>query len=438
MLKGLKWVGVTVLGMGVLVGGVLLVSWLMPVPAEERRALQVMEAGLPAMAPERNAFPAIWLLDHDSMTPAQIQAQTAEDARRWAPGPARGAAPAGDAVAVETHVAKVTPATGWCRRDVSACLAAVRADADAVAQAHAGHDGLHARIAALGEDDHYRSLFVPDTAMPFPAFQVLMERTSWHALAHVRGNSTQALQGTCEDIRTGRMLMARSDSVLVAMVGSAMAERNAGLFTEILAELPAGADVPATCQQALVAPTVAELDLCLPMRGEFAFVRAAMANQPALEQAQGWLHVEGKTQARNAWQMSRTCGAKVQAQIHDDRPVQLPAAPSIWSLACVANAAGCMTLAISEPAYDDYSLRMQDAGAQLRLAGAMLWLHGQPRGQTDALARLAAMPQALRSTQRPPQLSADGQRVQVPRYGRAGDGGPPWVSAALPQAWRPH
>jgi hypothetical protein len=95
-----------------------------------------------------------------------------------------------------------------------------------------------------------------------------------------------------------------------------------------------------------------------------------------------------------------------------------------------------MTLAISEPAYDGYSLRMQDAGAQLRLAGAMLWLHGQPRGQTDALARLAAMPQALRSTQRPPQLSADGQRVQVPRYGRAGDGGPAWISAPLPQAWR--
>lgn len=435
MLKGLKWVGVTVLGLGALVGLVLLVSWLLPVPAEERRALQAMEAGLPTMAPERNAFPAIWLLDHDGMTPAQVQAQTAEDARRWAPGPARGADPAG---ADDARFTKVTPATGWCRRDVSACLAAVRADADAVAQAHAGHDGLHARIAALGEDDHYRSLFVPDVAMPFPSFQVLMERTSWHALAHVRGNSAQALQGTCEDIRTGRMLMAHSDSLLVAMVGSAMAERNAGLFTEILAELPAGTAVPATCHQALVAPTVAELDLCLPLRGEFSFMRAAMANQPALEQAQGWLHDEGKTQARNAWQMSRTCSTEVQAQIRDDRPVLLPAAPSIWSLACVANAAGCMTLAISEPAYDGYSLRMQDAGAQLRLAGATLWLHGQPRGQTDALAHLAAMPQALRSTQRPPQLSADGQRVQVPRYGRAGDGGPPWVSAALPQVWRAH
>ena len=72
-------------------------------------------------------------------------------------------------------------------------------------------------------------------------------------------------------------------------------------------------------RQALVAPTVAELDLCLPMRGEFAFVRAAMANQPELEQAQGWLHDEGKTQARNAWQMSRTCSTEVQAQIRDDR-----------------------------------------------------------------------------------------------------------------------
>ena len=102
MLKGLKWVGVTVVGVGGLLGLVLLVSWLLPVPVEERRALQAMEAGLPAMAPERNAFPAIWLLDHDGMTPAQVQAQTAEDARRWAPGPGRGAAPAGDAGADDT------------------------------------------------------------------------------------------------------------------------------------------------------------------------------------------------------------------------------------------------------------------------------------------------------------------------------------------------
>ncbi|WWW34985.1 hypothetical protein V8017_19120 [Stenotrophomonas rhizophila] len=136
--------------------------------------------------------------------------------------------------------------------------------------------------------------------------------------------------------------------------------------------------------------------------------------------------------------MSRTCSTEVQAQIRDDRPVQLPAPPSVWSLACVANAAGCVVMNISAPVYAGYPPRMQDAGAQLRLAGAMLWLHGQPRGQTDALARPAAMPQALRSTQRPPQLSADGQRVQVPRYGRAGDGGSPWVSAALPQAWRAH
>ncbi|MCF7750942.1 hypothetical protein KQ945_09315 [Bacillus subtilis subsp. subtilis] len=435
MLKGLKWVGMTVLGMGAMVVLVLLVSWWLPVPADQRDALQAADAGLPEGRPERNAFPAIWLLPYDGLSPAQVQALTEEDARRFAQALA-GTPPqaAGNSVA-EARFAKVTAATGWCRRGPTRCLEEVRANADAVAQAHQGHQALHARIAALGDADHYHSLFQPDPVMPFPPMQVLMERTSAHALAQVRGDSAQALQGACEDIRTGRMLMARSDSVLVAMVGGALAERSASLFTDVLAELPADASVPALCRQALSAPVVADLDLCLPMRGEFAFQRAATAKSP--EAQRQWLYNERKTEARGAWQLSRTCSADVHAQIGEDRRVQLPPPPSIWSWSCAANALGCTLLDISAPAYNDYPRRAQDAGAQLRMAAAMLWLHAQPRGDADAMTRLADLPDALRSTQRPLQLTRDGRSVQVMRYGSAPDGTSTWVRAPLPQAWQP-
>lgn len=434
MLKGLKWVGLTLLSMIALVLLVLLVSWLLPVPAEQRDALAAIDAAPPEAA-EGNAFPAVWMLPYDGMSAAQVQALTEQDARRFAQ--AQASTPpraAGNSVA-EGRFAKVTAATGWCRRGPTRCLDDVRTNADAVAQAHQGHDGLHARMAALADADHYRTVFALDAAMPFPAMQVVFDRTSAHALAQVRGDSAQALQGTCEDIRTGRMLMARGDSLLIAMVGGALAERSAGLFTDILSELPPEVPVPALCRQALAVPAVAELDLCRPLRGEFAFQRAAMAKLP--EAQSQWFFSAPKTQARGAWQLSRSCGADVQAQIRGDQRVQLPPTPALWSLPCASNPVGCTLLDISAPAYDSYHRRAQDAGAQLRMAGAMLWLHDQPRAGGDAITRLAKLPDTLRSTSRPLRLVDGGRSVRVPRYGAALDAGSAWISAPLPQAWQP-
>lgn len=436
MLNGMKWVAMTLLGLGALVLLVLLVSWLLPVPAAERAALAAMDTAPRGQVPERNAFPALWLLPHDGIDPARMRALTAQDVRDFAQ--AIGARPpqAWTTSVAEGRYPKVTAAHGWCGRDSDSCLDEVRAHAQEVAQAHRGHDGLHARIRALGRNDHYRNLFASDVSMPFPPIQALMERLSLHALEHVRGNSTPALQGVCEDIGTGRMLMRSSDSLLLAMVGGAMASRNAALFTEILSELPADAPVPLRCQQALVVPTVAELDLCVPMRGEFAYQRSATARLP--DGHSRWLYDTEKTQARNAALLSRSCAAAVRQQIREDHRVALAAPPSVWSLQCAANAVGCMLQDIAGPAYDEYNWRMQDAGAQLRLAAAMLWLRGQPNDGKGAMATLARLPDPLHSAHRPLQPSADGRGVQVRRFARPSPDASAMIRARLPLAWQPH
>lgn len=76
---------------------------------------------------------------------------------------------------------------------------------------------------------------------------------------------------------------------------------------------------------------------------------------------------------------------------------------------------------------------MQDVGAQLRMAGAMLWLRGQPQGEASEV--LKAVPEGFASAQRPLRISEDGTRVRVPRLGKPRDGSGPEISAPLPRGW---
>ncbi len=418
MLAGLVALALLVLG----------ISWAMPIPAAERAALEMMEAPPAARPPQANAFAAVWLLPYDGIPSAQWEALVAEDAGRFRE-PASAHRP-GISVADERFAA-VTRDTTWCRQGAS-CLAQVKTHADEVAAAHQGHEALHERIAALSGYRYYRNAFDLDPGVPFPQMAMVLERTPALALAHVRGDSALALQGVCEDVSSARMLMSDSDMLLVAMVGGAWAERSAALFTDILAELPADVAVPPVCTRAFLPPQLAELDLCQPMRGEFAFQQTAMVQLSGSEQL---LLDKRKTLARNAWLLSRSCADDVQAQIRQDQRVKLAPPPSVWDLSCVANAVGCTLVDIAGPAYDQYPRRMQDVGAQLRMAGAMLWLRGQPHSEGGAAEVLAGLPSELGSAERPLRISDDGKRVQVPRLGPPREGWEPTVSAALPMGW---
>lgn len=437
MLKGLKWTAFSLLGLVLLALVVVLVSWAIPPTADEHAALAAMRATPPALAAEQNAFPAVWLLAYDGIDAQHQRVLTAQDVERYTQTVAGGSGQVYAGSVAKGRFPEVTPAKDWCGRKAGSCLQQVRADPEQVAAAHAGHAGLHQRLAGLSHFDAYRDPFPVDLAIPIPALAPLFDRVSLHALAHVRGDSTTALQGICEDVRSARLLMGHSDSLLLAMVGGALAERSAALFSEILAELPAGTTLPADCSAAFVPPRVDEMDLCHAMRGEFGYLRAAVETTPVAPW-QEWLYDKEKTLARGASLYARNCTAQVRAQIRDDRPVVLAAGPSNVSLRCVANAVGCILLDVAEPTYAAYPLRLQDAGAQLRLAATMLWLHGQPSAGADLMQTLQRLPAGLGSDGRPWQRSADGRQLQVHRHARPGEGVPAMITAPVPAAWQPH
>jgi len=413
-----------------------LVSWLLPPPDAERRALQSMQDRTPPGPPERNAFPALWLMLYDGPDDAQRRALTGDDAARLQRALADGSiGRIGDSVA-EGKFSRVAPAKEWCGRGVDDCLAQVRAAPDQVAQAHAGHARLHQRLAALSGLGYYQTLFPEDVATPIPPAAALLDRVSLHALAHVRGDSGAAMQGICEDVATARMLMRDGDSMVMAMVGGAMVERNAALFAGILAELPATAPVPAACGQAFAAPRVEELDMCRAMRGEYGYLRAAVASTEA--SGRFGLFDEHKTLARGAGLYARSCSAAVHAQIGQDRPVQLAQAPSLWSLRCLTNPVGCALLDVAAPAYEIYPRRQQDAGAQLRLVATLLWLRAQPVPPGGVAEALQQLPAGLGSAQRPWQLSADGRQLQARRLAPPAEGRSAVIQAPLPVAWQRH
>ncbi len=425
MLTVLKWIGALLLGLGVVVLLVLGISWALPIPAAERAALDAMETPAALRPANDNAFAAVWLLPYDGIDASARDALLADDVQRFQANPEE---PASLISHADGRFARAEWAP-WCR-NADPCLAQVRAVPDAVAAGHAGHEGLHARIAEISRYRYYRSAFEPDPRMPFPALGLLFDRLSAHALLHVQGESGAALAGLCQDVSSARMLMAEGDTLVVAMVGGAWASRGAQLFTDILAEPPADVEVPTGCTQAFAPPRLAELNLCHAMRGEFAFQQAAMATVPPGQQL--FLN-QRKTLARSAWLLSRTCADDVQAQIRDDRRVILPPPPPVWTWHCAANAVGCVLVDIAGPAYDEYPQRMQDVGAQLRMAGAMLWLRGQPQGEASEV--LKAVPEGFASAQRPLRISEDGTRVRVPRLGKPRDGSGPEISAPLPRGW---
>lgn len=437
MLKGWKRPAIVLgalLGLPLLVWGV---SRALPVPRAQAQALRDMQqAGQVILPGHDNAFPAIWLLPYDGVAEHEWAALVTEDVVRHDEAMARGAdGEIQDSVAGQRFT-EVSSQTRWCRHDAGSCLGQVREHQAEVAADHAGHDALHRRVAALTRYGHYRNGFTPEPSMPFPRFALLLERTSAHALAHVRGESQAALQGVCEDAATARMLMREGDSLLVAAIAGAWAERSASLFTDILAELPRDAPLPALCATAFQPPQVAELDMCVPLRGEFVFQAAAMT-AASVEPYQRAFYSEEKTQARTAWLLSRSCGASVQAQIREDQRVRLQAPPPVWDPHCAGNLAGCVLMGVDSPEYEVYLHRMQDNGAQLRLAAAMMWLREQPLtpGHDNALIVLQDLPLSLRSPSRGLRDTPDGRHVELERYDwRDGERG--HVRAALPLHWR--
>ncbi len=428
MLKnGLRWVALSALAIVVLAAVAWLASRYWPLPTAQRQALELVQAPLPA-ASGANAFAGLWLLPYDDATDAQREAVLRQDIGNARPVGTQGASAVYGSVADGVYP-QVKMATSPCNASGVGCLQRVREQAAQVAQAHAGHAQLHARIDALAAASHYRSIFPSDSPLTFPPFQGVFERLPAHALAHVNGDSPLALQGLCTDARIGRMLLAQSDLLIAAMVGNALIERSAQLFAEILAELPASQPLPAACRAAFAPPQVDELRLCSAMRGELDLFRQGLVSSRS---DGSWVLLdERRTLARVAPLYAQGCTAARAQQLAQDLPIAAVQPEGHWQ--CVANPVGCAVSDIAHPAFPDYFRRAQDAGATLRMSAALLWLRDQPAGPgIDTAALLEQLPPALRSAQRPIRVGPDGRSLQVRRYAIPNNGRGATIQLALP------
>lgn len=428
-------------GLLLLVVAALLVSWLWPLSAAQKRSLAALEAT--QERPGSNAYATLALLGVKGLTPEQRQARVDEHARRFEQWYADEYVPR--FMQDETDASDMPPPPPLLAEDeappaadpalcsftkAADCLAEVRGQPQAVAEALVPQVTVLAQMDELAAHGHYRSPLKQNEATPWPPLRSLQVSLSAHAVAHVQGDSQGALAGLCRDAGTGRMLMAHGDNLMTTMMGSAMLSANATVFAGVLAELPVDAALPATCAVALAPLSPEEAGICNGMRGEFAMQQDFAALMDSRIESHGPAHARllydsRKTLARTAELMGQSCLPEARQAIVEDRRVQgmSESSVSMWRPECLTNSLGCVTSAIAAPAYHSYNHRQQDTAAQLRLLNTVLWLreHAAQEAGTPLAERLEALPAGLRSAQRPITVSADGSALETASYARRGD-----------------
>ncbi|MQP76137.1 hypothetical protein CQ393_09560 [Stenotrophomonas sp. MYb238] len=449
--RTLQRVVVGAIGLVLLLAIVLLVSWLWPLSAAQKRALAALET--PRDLPGSNVYVTLATLGMEGAL-AQRQAAVEEHTRqfqqwyadRYVPafirGQAEGEAGTPPPLPGEDAPPPDVDAVLCGFNEAAACVDAVRRQPQAVAAALAPHATLLARMDELAAHGHYRSPLAQTGATPWPSLRRLGVPLSAHALAHVRGDSARALAGLCRDAGIGRMLMAQGDNLLTTMTGSRMLATNATVFAAVLAELPLDAPLPAACATALAPLSADEAGICNGMRGEFAMQRElAMLMDTRIEQAQrggALFYSSSKTLAYTAQTLGDACLPETRQAIAEDRRLSAPPARVLawWHPQCLTNSIGCILGNIAAPAYRGYASRQQDTAAQLRLLSAVLWLReyaGQDAA-TPLAGRLDGLPAGLRSAHRPITVSADGIALETPAYGGEGQ----MLRMPLPQAVSGH
>ncbi|KAF1710354.1 hypothetical protein CSC70_06610 [Pseudoxanthomonas kalamensis DSM 18571] len=437
MRKAIKW-------MFWMLGGVLLLAvlvWLASrmsrVPPEQAQALAMLDAPIPVPA-GRNGFAALWSLQYD-IPVDKAEALLAQDVQRFA-----DFKPESDGGNVVTQAfaslldevprlddgAPTEPAL--CNLHDGNCLATIRASLEAYAPVIESRREISRRVAALDGYGYFHMPYAPRLDTPIPPYQALTRDLSIHAYDFAQGQIDVALKGVCRDASIASKIVDSSDSLIASMVGIAMVKGAGSLLIEMLSELPSDYPLPAQCGEVFDGGVAMSAAVCSAMMGEGRFSTGGLRTlnlAPAggvIETAMTRLIFDvEKTAARGASKFTWYCDEQARQQIAADQPLHNPTAqPSMWSLDCVANAAGCILMDIAAPAYDEYGLRLQDAQAQQQLVATWLWLRGRDGDARPLAERLASRPQALKSPARSITVSEDGKSLRIDMYeaGRFPDG----------------
>lgn len=411
------------LGLLVMAVAAWLLSRYWPLSAAQREDRRLLEAVQPNEG--RNGFALLWTLPFDGLDQAQREAALAEDLRRWQASPSQASH---TSLLAAAHAPLKLDGAGRCAVGPVGCLAQVRADPQRFADAHAGHAGLHERLARMADYDRFDSPFQPfeSELLPLPAYTPLLDGTSAQALAYLQGDVAGAVEAGCRSVQFGRRMMRTGSTLVDSMMGAAVVRIHAALLGDMLVEQSPDYVLPVSCEVALQPLEADEQSLCHAMQGEFAMNKAAI--EASTQTAGSRLLLDrDHTLARIAGNFGWACRPAAVKALAADVPLLAPPPPR-WEVGCMANPLGCTLSAIAGPHYAPYAARSQDTAAMIRLLGAQRWLRQQPGPPADALARLPAQ---WRSDARTPTLSADGRYVQVLRRGPARESEGPYQSMPL-------
>jgi hypothetical protein len=370
-------------------------SHLLPVTTDvQRKALAIMAAPSTTAKGAHNAFPALWLAGYD-IPAADMDKVMAADLARYR-----------DTKASDKQVVFVSTAKGHyreqpnleldsslsCNLHADDCLAQVRRHADEIRPLLAHNAWVVDRMRALEGSDHYRALF-PDTytspmpgGLQFGRLQVLDAASRF-----ADGDHAEGLARACSVAGTWRRLATHSDNLIVQMVGVAVFHAAADLFADMLAETPADAALPESCTSAFAPMAESDLSLCDTMKREFR-VTASMMDQvgangalrlesdkssPVSDFFGGLLFNVRATNAMRAVDDARYCTADPDIQ----REVARVRSAQWWQVGgwqgALFNPIGSILAGMAAPAYNDYTVRMQDIQRMNQLVRAALALRSE-------------------------------------------------------------
>lgn len=272
-----KWFGLGIFGAVAIAVCLYTISWLMPIPAEDAKALALVEAPRPLAG--RNGFAALWSLKYD-VPVAEAERLLARESVRFRSLPAWSY---GDELPVHASALDAYPSvdTGdggdaLCGYQEERCLRHVRGHMGALAPVMAARSTLDARVAAIDNYDYFHSPFPPRLDMPIPSYQPLLQTQTAHAYAFALGDHDTGLRGVCGNASIARKLVASGDNLIGSVIGVALMDMSARLFVEMLAELPADYPLPDACASAFEADGAMVAGICPTMIGEGKYIAGGL------------------------------------------------------------------------------------------------------------------------------------------------------------------
>ena len=421
-----------------LLGVVLLVAsaWatsrlLGPTDAQEA-ALATMRQ-LPQLEGD-NAFGAMWLMPY-ALSESERARVLAEDLRRLAAPPSSRDRKRDPAMPYTSSAEGRFPRQSPSVEDMALfcgggrdCLPVVETDPDLYAALVERHAGIIRRAEALSNYamiHHPRSEGLLDTVIP--PYQYAKLPATRYAVDFVEGRRYEAFDRTCRGIDTWRRLGANSDTLITRLIGTAYSADIYGrLFVEMLARTPRDFELPQSCAEALVPLSVPELSMCRAMQGELFFLASATrqiesggredmsASERALLPV---LFSAEMTEAERAEHLAFYCSEEAKHAMSADRRIVRPEAePDLFRFECIGNPVGCVLSSIANPDFDNYSGRIQDANARLRLIAVLTRLRADTLDRRPFAARLDSAADSVGSAEREAVLSSDGRSVRLRNY----------------------